>query len=171
MNYIDTIKHVNTESKFTLLNNGNLNVEHAAIIYKNCSGNPTKVNPAGGKRTFSLVLNREYAERLFDQGWNVKTLLDKETGEVNGYFTQIVLNYGFENNPPKVYRVLNGKAMLLSEDEVGSLDFDPISSADLIIYPHPSVDESTGATRYKGYVKRMYVNIETDPFADKYDFV
>ena len=50
MNYIDTIHYVNNESKFVLLNNGNLNVEHAAVIYKNFSGKPTKVNPAGARR-------------------------------------------------------------------------------------------------------------------------
>ena len=72
MKNIDTIKHANTESKFDLLINGNLNVENAVMIYKNFSGKPTRVNPAGGKRTFSLALNKEFAERLSDMGWNVK---------------------------------------------------------------------------------------------------
>ena len=137
--------------------------------FRNFRGEASKFNQKGS-RNFCVLLDADLATMLADQGWNVKTLLDKDTGEVNGYFTQMVLNYGFENNPPKVYRVVNGKAMLLNEDEVGSLDFVPIVSADLIIYPHPSVDEATGATRYKGYVKKMYVNIESDPFTDKYDF-
>ena len=72
MNYIDTIKLVNEESKFELLINGNLNVENAVLLFKNFAGEPTRVNPAGGKRTFNLVLNQEYAEKLHAQSWNVK---------------------------------------------------------------------------------------------------
>ena len=97
MNYIDTIKHVNTESKFELLINGNLNVERAAMIYKNFSGKPTKVNPAGGKRTFSLVLNEEYAERLFDQGWNVKVKEVRDQVE-EGEITRTVGWQDYVNN-------------------------------------------------------------------------
>ena len=126
MNYIDTIKHANTESKFELLINGNLNVENAAMIYKNFSGKPTRVNPQGGKRTFSLALNKEFAERLSDMGWNVKVkeVRDQlEEGEttrtvnfddyVRNYatefdhaliYTEIVVNENSEY-PPKIYKV------------------------------------------------------------------
>ena len=129
MNYVDTIKHVNENSKFELLINGNLNVERAGMIYKNFTGKPTVVNPAGGKRTFSLVLTKEYAERLHDQGWNIKVkevrdqLGENEktrtvswTDYCDNYktefdhaliYTEVVVNENSEY-PPKIYKVSEG---------------------------------------------------------------
>ena len=140
MNYIDTIKHANTESKFELLINGNLNVENAAMIYKNFSGKPTFVNPQGGKRTFSLALNKEFGERLSEMGWNVKVkeVRDQlEEGErtrtvswqdyVNGLntefdhalvYTEIVVNENSEY-PPKIFKVseFNGEKTIAIDIE------------------------------------------------------
>ena len=141
MNYMDAINHANNQSKFELLINGNLNVENAAMIYKNFSGNPTRFNPGGGKRTFSLVLNREFGEKLSDMGWNVKVkevrdqLNDGEMTRTVGLadyvasyqtefdhaliYTEIVVNENSEY-PPKIYKVseFNGeKTMALVPPE------------------------------------------------------
>ena len=194
MNYIDTIKHVNTESKFELLINGNLNVERAAMIYKNFSGKPTKVNPAGGKRTFSLVLNEEYAERLFDQGWNVKVkeVRDQvEEGEitrtvgwqdyVNNYknvfdhaliYTEVVIN---ENSdyPPKIYKVseFNGeKTMaLIPPDQWYRMDEMELSNIDIVIHPYTHGRSIANPDAKKGYLKSMYaVVVPVSDFGGKY---
>jgi hypothetical protein len=161
MNYIDSIKHASTESKFEMLINGNLNVENAAMIYKNFSGKPTRVNPQGGKRTFSLVLNREVAEKLNNMGWNVKVkeVRDQQVeGEIsrtvnwedylNNYenefdhaliYTEIVVN---ENSdyPPKIYKVseFNGeKSMaLIPPDQWYRLDESDLMNVDLVIHPY-----------------------------------
>ena len=156
MNYIDSIKHANIESKYDLLINGNLNVENAVMIYKNFSGKPTFVNPQGGKRTFSLVLNKEFGERLSDMGWNVKVkeVRDQlEEGEktrtvswqdyVSTFatefdhaliYTEIVVNEESEY-PPKIYKVseFNGeKTMALIPPEQWSrLDESELSIEDL----------------------------------------
>lgn len=194
MNYIDTIKHVNTETKFELLINGNLNVENAAMIYKNFSGKPTRVNPAGGKRTFSLALNREFAERLSDMGWNVKVKEVRDQlaeGEmtrtvswadyVQNYqtefdhaliYTEIVANENSEY-PPKIYKVseFNGeKTMaLIPPDQWYRMDESELVNVDIVIHPYTHGRSIANPDAKKGYLKTMYaVANPVDSFGGKY---
>lgn len=194
MNYIDTIKHVNTESKFELLINGNLNVENAAMIYKNFSGKPTRVNPAGGKRTFSLVLNEEYAERLDAMGWNVKVkevrdqLEEGETTRTVSWtdytgmfrtefdhaliYTEIVVNENSEY-PPKIYKVseFNGeKTMaLVPPEQWHRLDESELMNVDVSIHPYVHGRSIANPDAKKGYLKTMYsMAIPVNEFGGKY---
>ena len=194
MNYIDTIKHANSESKFELLVNGNLNVENAAMIYKNFSGNPTRVNPAGGKRTFSLVLNADYAEKLDSMGWNIKVKEVRDQvveGEmtrtvswqdyISNYktefdhaliYTEIVVN---ENSdyPPKIYKVseFNGeKTMaLVPPEQWFRMDESDLTNVDVAIHPYTHGRSLANPDAKKGYLKTMYaMAAPVDAFGGKY---
>lgn len=194
MNYIDTIKHVNTESKFELLMNGNLNVERAAMIYKNFSGKPTRVNPAGGKRTFSLALSREFGEKLSDMGWNVKVkevrdqLAEGEmTRTVNWQdyvanyqtefdhaliYTEIVVNENSEY-PPKIYRVseFNGEKTMamMPPEQWYRLDESELMNVDISIHPYTHGRSLANPDAKKGYLKTMYaVSVPVNDFGGKY---
>ena len=195
MNYIDSIKHANTESKYDLLINGNLNVENAAMIYKNFSGKPTFVNPQGGKRTFSLVLNKEFGESLSEMGWNVKVkeVRDQlEEGEKTRtvswqdyvsmfstefdhalIYTEIVVNEESEY-PPKIYKVseFNGeKTMaLIPPEQWGRLDESDLNNVDVAIHPYTHGRSIANPNAKKGYLKSMYAVAVpvNDPFGGKY---
>lgn len=194
MNYIDTIKLANNESKYELLINGNLNVEHAGMIYKNFSGKPTRVNPAGGKRTFALVLNEEYADRLSAQGWNVKvkevrdqlsegeqTLTVGWNDYVNMYkgqfdhaliYTECVVNENSEY-PPKIYKVseFNGdKTMaLIPQDQWFRLDESELMNVDIVIHPYTHGRSLANPDAKKGYLKSMYaMAVPINEFGGKY---
>lgn len=194
MNYIDTIKYVNENSKFELLINGNLNVEQAGMIYKNFSGKPTKVNPAGGKRTFSLVLTKEYAERLDAQGWNIKVkeirdqLQDGEmtrtvswSDYINNYqtefdhaliYTEIVVNENSEY-PPRIYKVseFNGeKTMaLVPPEQWFRMDESELMNVDVVIHPYTHGRSIANPDAKKGYLKSMYaMAVPVNDFGGKY---
>lgn len=194
MNYIDTIKYVNENSKFELLINGNLNVEQAGMIYKNFSGKPTKVNPAGGKRTFSLVLTKEYAERLDSQGWNIKVkeirdqLQDGEmtrtvswSDYINNYqtefdhaliYTEIVVNENSEY-PPRIYKVseFNGeKTMaLVPPEQWFRMDESELMNVDVVIHPYTHGRSIANPDAKKGYLKSMYaMAVPVNDFGGKY---
>lgn len=194
MNYVDTIKHANTESKFELLINGNLNVENAAMIYKNFSGKPTLVNPAGGKRTFSLALNKEFAERLSDLGWNVKVkeVRDQlEEGEktrtvswedyIANYatefdhaliYTEIVVNENSEY-PPKIYKVseFNGEKTMamVPPEQWYRMDESELVSVDISIHPYTHGRSLANPNAKKGYLKSMYAQaVPMNEFGGKY---
>lgn len=194
MNYMDAIKCANTQSKFELLINGNLNVECAAMIYKNFTGKPTRVNPAGGKRTFSLVLNREFAEKLSEMGWNVKVkeIRDQPVeGEITRtvglgeylanyqtefdhalIYTEIVVNENSEY-PPKIYKVseFNGeKTMaLMPPEQWYRLDESELMNVDVSIHPYQHGRSLANPDAKKGYLKTMYaMAVPVNDFGGKY---
>lgn len=194
MNYIDTIKHAATESKYELLINGNLNVENAAMIYKNFTGKPTFVNPQGGKRTFSLALNKDFGQRLSDMGWNVKvkevrdqleegektktvSWQDYETTYSTVFdhaliYTEIVVNEDSEY-PPKIYKVseFNGeKTMaLIPPEQWYRLDESELINVDVAIHPYTHGRSVMNPNAKKGYLKSMYaMAMPVRDFGDKY---
>lgn len=194
MNYIDTIKCANNDSKYELLINGNLNVECAAMIYKNFSGKPTRVNPQGGKRTFSLALSREFAEKLNDMGWNIKVKEVRDQlaeGEmtrtvswndyVNNYqnefdhalmYTEIVVNENSEY-PPKIYKVseFNGeKTMaLVPPEQWYRMDECELMNVDISIHPYTHGRSIANPDAKKGYLKTMYaMAVPVNDFGGKY---
>jgi hypothetical protein len=194
MNYVDTIKYVNENSKFELLVNGNLNVEQAGMIYKNFTGKPTKVNPAGGKRTFSLVLTKDYAERLNDAGWNIKVkevrdqlaegeftrtvswadYIDNFQNEFDHalIYTEIVVNENSEY-PPRIYKIseFNGeKTMaLVPPEQWHRLDESELMNVDIVIHPYTHGRSVMNPDAKKGYLKSMYaVAVPVNDFGGKY---
>lgn len=194
MNYIDSIKHANNESKYELLINGNLNVENAVMIYKNFTGKPTRVNPAGGKRTFSLVLNEDFAERLSDMGWNVKVkevrdqLEEGETTRTVSWqdyssafrkefdhaliYTEVVVNENSEY-PPKIYKVseFNGEKTMaaLPPEQWYRMDESELMNVDVSIHPYTHGRSIANPDAKKGYLKTMYaMAIPSAEFGGKY---
>lgn len=198
MNYIDTIKHANTESKFELLINGNLNVERAAMIYKNFTGKPTRVNPAGGKRTFALALNQEFAEKLDSLGWNVKVkevrdqVVEGEMTRTVGFqdymanyrtefdhalfYTEIVVNEHSEY-PPKIYKVseFNGEKTMaiVPPEQWYRMDESELMNVDVSIHPYQHGRSLANPDAKKGYLKSMYaMAVPVNDFGGKYaDYV
>ncbi len=194
MNYVDTINHANTNSKFEVLVNGNLNVENAVMIYKNFSGKPTRVNPAGGKRTFSLVLSNDVAERLNDMGWNIKVkevrdqVPEGETTRTVGWidfknmyqgefdhalvYTEIVINENSEY-PPRIYKVseFNGEKTMaiIPPDQWYRLDESELVNVDIVVHPYTHGRSIANPDAKKGYLKSMYaMAVPINDFNGKY---
>lgn len=133
-------------------------------MFRNFSGKEGKFNPAG-RRNFCVMIDPEVARELEDDGWNIKTLKPREDGEEPQPYLQVSVAYN--NFPPKIFMVIGKAKTLLDEDNVGLLDWAEISNVDVIIRPYNW--EANGKTGVKAYVKTMYVTIEEDKFAYKYD--
>lgn len=141
----------------------NVNIENAQIRFRNFTGEPTKYNKAGGKRTFSVVLDVDLAQKLTEDGWNVKTW-EPEGSEEPLYHLPVEASYGLY--PPKIYMISGKKKTLLTEDTVAALQYAEFENVDLIIRPYCwEVNEKHGV---KAYVKSMYVTIVEDEFEKKY---
>lgn len=136
------------ESVFTRDQNGNLIVRNAVIMqgrnvngsWSNFSGNPTRVNPGGGKRTFNVVLPENVAAALQDEGWNIKMIPPKSDDQEDIlYFTEIVLNME-KKVEPDIYLCTEWagtkKKTRLHGDDVSQLDDIRFARADVNIYPH-----------------------------------
>ena len=143
----------------------NLKIENARIIFKNFEGRKDAYNKNGVK-TFSVVIeDPETAEALAADGWNVKMRPPREEGDPPRYHLPVTVS--FRNYPPKIVMITNRAKVQLDENTIANLDHAEIEKADLIISPY--FWDVNGSSGVKAYLKTMYVTIEQDEFADKYE--
>ena len=135
--------------------NENLVIENARLLFRNFSGRESKYNRAGQRNFCVYIEDAADAQKLIDDGWNVRVRPPREDGEEPRYYIQVAVS--FENIPPTVY--------------MDTLDFAEIRNVDLTIRPYNWViqegtkNEKSGV---KAYLRSLYVVIEEDEFAEKY---
>ena len=142
-----------------------LSIKNAHIMFRNFTGREGKYNKAG-IRSFSVSIDDvDLAEKLAEEGWNVRILPAREEGEQPRHYLQVAVN--FENIPPKVLMITRKKKVALDEEGVAALDYADLSNVNLVIRPYQW--EVNGKTGVKAYLKTGYFTVEEDEFADQYD--
>jgi hypothetical protein len=139
-------------------------IEDAQIIFRNFSGAATPFKPEGGSRTFAVVLDKEAADKLALDGWNVKCKPPQEEGDDE--FCYIEVTVGYKVRPPKIVVITDTSRTALTEENVGMLDWADIRNADLIAREYQW--EVGGKTGIKAYLQSLFVTIEEDALERKY---
>lgn len=141
----------------------NLTIRNCKLIWRNFAGKAGKFTPEG-RRTFNIVLDEETAHELLEDGWNVKIRPSREEGEEE--FCTLPVLVRFDNFPPRVYMISNGKKIELDEDSVNVLDYAELTKVDLTLSPyHWQVGDKEGI---KAYLKTMYATLVVDELAAEY---
>lgn len=150
--------------KVTFAPRGILQIDEARIVYRNFSGEESQFNRKGD-RNFSLVIpDEELAQRLTEEGWNVKIRPAREEGE--DPFMHLPVKVKFNDRGPNVYLITNGQRNKLDEETVGLLDSVDIINVDLDIRPYDW--EMNGKTGRTAYLQAIEVTQEVNRFEARF---
>lgn len=142
-------------------------IEDAEIFWRNFSGREQQFNEAGERNFCVYIDDEETAQKLIEDGWNVKIKQPYGDDTEPRYFIKVKVS--FTSNVPPLIVLKKGRVTAeLDEDTVGRLDSADITYVDLEINPYDYGSKRGGKPAYSAYVKEMYVTIAESRFATKY---
>ena len=148
----------------TIAPRGILQIDDAAICFRNFSGEPDKYNRAGDRNFALIIPDEETKDALIAEGYNVRVKAPRDEDDTP--FMYLPVKVKFNDRGPNMYLVTNGNQVRLDEESVGCLDKIYILRCDMDIRPYDW--EVSGKTGRTAYLQSMRVHQENrDRFAEE----
>lgn len=142
----------------------NIAIEDAQIIFRNFAGAESQYNRAGNRNFNVIIDDPDMAQKLIEDGWNIKQLKPRDDEEMPKYRLEVSVAFG--NFPPNIFMVTKHNKTKLDEESVAALDYAELKTVDLVIRPYQW--DVNGKQGIKAYLKTGYFVVEEDEFAEKY---
>ena len=144
---------------------GILQIDDASIIYRNFAGVGSKFNREGDRNFAVRIPDTELADKLVEEGWNVKIKDPKEEGDLPFMFLPVKIK--FNDRGPVVYLKTGRNMVKLDEESISCLDNIDILGVDLDIRPYDwDVNGKQGRT---AYLQSICVTQDIDRFDARYE--
>lgn len=150
----------------------NLAVENARIIFRNFRGEASMYN-AEGNRNFCLLIPKDTAYQLQEDGWKVKWPKPTADGDERDPYIPVTVRFFStpevkDGRDPKIYvrNSQNSPFVEYTDKMVGNLDNAEIATCDVVVRPREW--EMNGKSGIKAYLKSMWVTLMEDEFYGKY---
>ncbi len=140
---------------------GVLMIDDARIVYRNFSGAGSRYNREGDRNFAVVIPDKEIADALIENGWNVKIKPPREEGD--SPFMYMPVKVKFNDRGPNVYLVTGKRMNRLDEESVSCLDDVDIQSVDMDIRPYDW--EVNGRNGRSAYLQSIKVTQRIDRFA------
>lgn len=143
--------------------NGRLTIYDAKVLFKNFSGEPTVYNKEGD-RNFCVIITKELADILNENGWKVRVRPSRDGVEPDNYYIKVKVSY--MKTAPNVKVDTGSAERWLDEDTIGELDHQRVRTADLTISEsHWSRPDGNGVT---GYLTTLFARVDIDELMESY---
>ena len=143
---------------------GILQIDDAHIIYRNFAGAGSKYNREGDRNFAVIIPEKEMADALIAEGWNVKVKPPRDEDEDPFMFLPIKVK--FNDRGPNAYLQTGARMNRLDEESIACLDDVDIISVDMDVRPYDwEVNGKAGRTAYLQSIKVIQ---EIDRFAARY---
>lgn len=142
-------------------------IEGATIIFRNFNGKATDFN-AEGNRNFGLLLEEDLADKLKEDGWNVKYLKPRDEEEEKHPQAWLSVKVKYGKIPPIAMIITSRGKTRLTEETIGQLDWARIKNVDLIVRPYIYPAMNGRPSGISAYLKSIYVTIQEDALEEKY---
>ena len=151
----------------------NLVIGNARIIFRNFRGEASTFN-AAGNRNFCLLVSKDQAYALQEEGWKVKwPKVNSQDDEGRDPYIPVTVRFFSQNGDrdwrdPKIFVRNSEKEEWVEYNEkmVANLDHAEIDHLDIVVRPREW--EMNGKRGVKAYLKSMYVTLLQDEFYGKY---
>lgn len=143
----------------------NVTIEDCRIIFRNFEGKEKQFNKAGD-RNFAVLLDRDTADAMHADGWNVKQTKPRDEDEDPDPYLPVAIKYIEGRQPPRIVLISSRGRNELDESMIAIVDWVDIAKVDLIVRAYDW--EVNGKTGTKAYLSAIYVTIVEDELQIKY---